>query len=155
IEKPKRRQSAAVQRKGCFLSTNKIKYPLAPSRKREDRMPLRPTRRQFLHTTATTSTTIGLAELGDFAALLPFSPARAADAQVTPARVRFSRDMGPVVRRTERTPQEQCIPTMIEQPRQGLPYRHFVAALYLAAIRAARWHGDGIHGYDHSAYVVH
>src|SRR5262249_27323300 len=42
-----------------------------------------------------------------------------------------------------------------EQLRKGLPYRHFLAALYLAAIRAARWHAGGPHGYDHSAYWVH
>lgn len=44
---------------------------------------------------------------------------------------------------------------MLEQLKQALPYRHFLAALYLAAIRAARWHGDGAHGFDHSAYWVH
>ena len=35
-----------------------------------------------------------------------------------------------------------------------MPYRQFLSALYLAAIRAAKWHG-GFHGYDHNAYVVH
>jgi hypothetical protein len=44
---------------------------------------------------------------------------------------------------------------MVEQLRKGLPYRQFLAALYLASIRAARWHGDGMHGWDHTAYVIH
>jgi hypothetical protein len=69
--------------------------------------------------------------------------------------VRFSPDVEPIVRLVEETPRERCVAAMVEQLRQGLPHRHFLAALYLAAIRAARWHGSGIHGFDHSTYVVH
>jgi hypothetical protein len=93
--------------------------------------------------------------LGDFTDLWPLGPANAEKAKVTPDLVRFGPDIEPVVQLIERTPQDQCLAAMIKQLRKGLPYRHFLAALYLAAIRAARWHGDGIHGYDHSAYVVH
>jgi hypothetical protein len=86
---------------------------------------------------------------------LPLSPANADEAKVTPDLVRFGPEIEPVVQLIEETPEDRCVALMVEQLRNGLPYRHFLAALYLAAIRAARWHGDGIHGYDHSAYVVH
>ena len=114
-------------------------------------MRLPPTRRHFLQTAATASVAAGL---GEWAKLLPLSPATAAEAKVTPDLVRFGPDIEPVVKLIEETPREKCIGVMIEQLRKGLPYRQFLAALYLAAIRAAKWHG-GIHGYDHSAYLVH
>src|SRR5262249_27910158 len=75
--------------------------------------------------------------------------------KVTPDLVRFGPEIEPVVQLIEETPEDRCVAVMVEQLRNGLPYRHFLAALYLAAIRAARWHGDGIHGYYHSAYVDH
>jgi hypothetical protein len=110
------------------------------------------TRRRFLQTATATGTVLGL---GDFAALAPLGPANADEAQVTPNLVQFSPDIEPVMRLIERTPHDQCVAAMVEQLRKGLPYRHFLAALYLASIRAARWHGDGMHGWDHNAYVVH
>ena len=73
---------------------------------------------------------------------------------MTPELVRFGPEIEPVVRLIERTPRDRCVAVMVEQLSQGLPYRHFLAALYLAAIRAAKWHG-GVHAYDHNAYVVH
>src|SRR5215207_5794450 len=106
------------------------------------------TRRRFLATAGTA------AGLGNFAALWPLGPATADEARVTPDLVRFGLDMEPVVRLIETTPEERCVAVMAEQFRNGLPFRHFLAALYLAAIRAAKWHGQ-IHGYDHNAYVVH
>ena len=110
-----------------------------------------PTRRRFLSAAACT----GVAgALGDFAALLPVAPAGAAEATVTPDLVRFGPEIESVVRLLEQTPRERCVPVMMDQMRRGLPYRHFLAALYLAAIRAAKWHG-GVHAYDHNAYVVH
>ena len=111
-----------------------------------------PTRRYFLQTALATSAAAGA---GEWASLLPLSSATADEAKVTPDLVRFGPDIEPVVKLIEETPQDKCVSAMVEQLRKGLPYRHFLAALYLAAIRAARWHGDGIHGYDHSAYVVH
>jgi hypothetical protein len=111
-----------------------------------------PTRRHFLGTAATAGAALGM---GEWAALAPLGPAHADEARVTPDLVRFGPDIEPVVKLIEETPQDRCVAVLVEQLRKGLPYRHFLAALYLAAIRAARWHGDGIHGYDHSAYVVH
>jgi hypothetical protein len=101
---------------------------------------------------ATTGAAFGL---GDLAALAPLGPAKADEAKVTPDLVRFSPEIEPVVRLIEQTPRDKCIAVMVEQLKKGLPYRYFLAALYLAAIRAARWHGDGAHGWDHNAYVVH
>jgi hypothetical protein len=109
-------------------------------------------RRRFLQTVTAAGTSLGLS---DWATLLPISPATADEATVTPDLVRFDADIEPIVKLIEQTPQEACIAAMVEQLRKGLPYRHFLAALYLAAIRASRWHGSGLHGYDHNAYVVH
>src|SRR6516225_7485588 len=103
------------------------------------------TRRQFLQGAATTGAAFGL---GDLAALAPLGPAKADEAKVTPDLVRFSPEIEPVVRLIEQTPRDKCIAVMVEQLKKGLPYRYFLAALYLAAIRAARWHGDGAHGWD-------
>src|SRR5262245_15535207 len=114
-------------------------------------MARQPTRRLFLQAAATAGTVFGL---GDLAALGPLGPASADEARVTPDLVRFGPDMEPVVRLVEETPEDRCVAVMVEQLRKGLPYRRFLAALYLAAIRAAKWHGE-IHGYDHNAYVVH
>jgi hypothetical protein len=92
--------------------------------------------------------------LSEWASFFPFSPATADEAKVSPELVRFGPDIEPIVRLIEDTPQDRCIAVIVEQFRKGLPYRHLLAALYLAAIRAAKWYA-GMHGYDHSAYVVH
>lgn len=108
------------------------------------------TRRRFLQASAA-SASLGL---GEWAGLAPLGPAHADEARVTPGLVRFGPDIELVVRLIETIPQEKCVAATVSQLRNGLPYRHFLAALYLAAIRAAKWHGE-IHAYDHSAYVVH
>jgi hypothetical protein len=122
------------------------------TRKAAITMALRPSRRGFLQAATTAGAAAGLCP---WASIAPLSPASAAQHQVAPDLVRFSPDIEPIVRLIEETPQEKCVAAMIEQLRRGLPYRNFVAALYLAAIRAARWHGSGMHAFDHSAYVVH
>src|SRR5215469_11834303 len=91
-----------------------------------------PTRRHFLQTAATA----GLG-LGEWAKLAPLSPASAAEAKVTPDLVRFSPDIEPVVRLIEQTPRANCPAMMIAQLKKGLPYRNFLAALYLANLRTA------------------
>jgi hypothetical protein len=106
-------------------------------------MPRQPTRRHFLQTTATVGAALGL---GDWSALLPLSPVTAAEATVTPDIVRFSPEIEPIVRLIEKTPREKCPAMMIEQLRKGLPYRHFLAALFLANVRA---------GEDHPLAVLH
>jgi hypothetical protein len=79
--------------------------------------------------------------------LAPLSPARADDAKVTPDLVRFSPDIEPVVRLIEDTPREKCVAMMVGQLKQGVPDRHFLAALYLANIRTGM--------VDHPLAVLH
>ncbi len=85
------------------------------------------TRRQFLHAGATADTVFGL---GEWAGLLPLSPANADEAKVTPDLVRFGPDLEPIVKLIEDTPREKCVAMMVEQLRKGVPYRIFMAALY-------------------------
>src|SRR5437867_10947928 len=107
-------------------------------------MRLPPTRRHFLQTAATASVAAGL---GEWAKLVPLSPATAAEAKVTPDLVRFSPDIEPIVRLIEETPREKCVAMMIQQLKKGLPYRNFLAALYLANIRTSM--------VDHPLAVLH
>ncbi|MBI2688300.1 MAG: hypothetical protein HYX27_18515 [Acidobacteria bacterium] len=58
-----------------------------------------------------------------------------ANAQVTPAIVRFDAEMEPLVRLIEDTPREKCAAMAKEQLRANVPYRQLMAALYLAGVR--------------------
>src|SRR5262245_13977553 len=58
-----------------------------------------------------------------------------ANAQVTPAIVRFDAEMEPLVRLIEDTPREKCAAMVKEQLRANVPYRQLMAALYLAGVR--------------------
>jgi hypothetical protein len=89
------------------------------------------TRRDFIRTSAAASV-VGLGELGR---LVPFRPATAADATVTPQDVLPTSDVEPLVRLIMDTPRENAVPVMIEQLRKGASYRRFLGALYLAALR--------------------
>jgi hypothetical protein len=106
------------------------------------RMP--PTRRHFLQRAAAGGAAVGL---GEWTKLLPLSPVSATEVKVTPDLVRFSADIEPVVRLVEATPREKCVAMMIEQLKKGLPYRNFLAALYLANIRTGT--------VDHPLAVLH
>lgn len=61
--------------------------------------------------------------------------------------IRFGPDLEPIVRLIEQTPREHCVAALVEQVRAGLPYRRFLAAVFLAAIRKENPH--------HSVYLVH
>ena len=89
------------------------------------------TRRGFFRASAAGAA----AGLGEWAGLLPLGPATAAESRVTPDLVRFGPDVEPLVRLIEEAPREKCPRLMLEQLRAGLPYRNFLAALYLANIR--------------------
>jgi hypothetical protein len=54
---------------------------------------------------------------------------------VTPDLVRFSPDIEPLVRLIEETPRAKCPAMMIGQLKKGLPYRNFLAAMFLAKVR--------------------
>ena len=88
-------------------------------------------RREFL-CAATAASSVAL---GDWSKLLPICPVSAAEVTVTPELVRFGPDIEPTVRLIEDTPREKGPAMLVEQLRQGLPYRNFLAALYLANLR--------------------
>src|SRR5579864_5846759 len=90
-----------------------------------------PTRRIFLKCAALA----GSAAVSDWSRLLEISPACAADATVTPQLVRFTPDLEPIVRLIEQTKRLDCPAMMIKQLQDGLPYRIFLAALFLANLR--------------------
>jgi hypothetical protein len=90
-----------------------------------------------------TSGVAAVAALGDFGRLLPLSPVKAEDLQVTPEIVQFTPDIEPVVQLIEATPREKCFEMMLGQLHAGLPYRRFVAAVFLAGIRNVRPHPLG------------
>ena len=98
------------------------------------------TRRRFLQTAA------GAASLG-LPVVPPLGELAAFGAAPPPATMRFGPDIEPVVRLIEDTPRDNCIAMMIDQLKKGLPYRNFLAALYLANIRTGL--------VDHPLAVLH
>lgn len=107
-------------------------------------------RRRFLKATAGTGL---LGSLGEWQALAPFSPATAAEAEVTPEIVRLRPEIEPMVRLIEETPRDKCLEMAIEQLRGGLPYRQFLAALFLAGIRNVNPQPPGFK--FHCVFVIH
>jgi hypothetical protein len=95
-------------------------------------MPSPRTRRHFLQPTASAAEGLGL---GEWAELASLSPATTAEATVTPDLVRFGPDIEPVVRLIEETPRAKRPAMMIGQLWKVLPYRIFLAALFLANLR--------------------
>jgi hypothetical protein len=115
----------------------------------EDTIMFTRTRREFLQSAAA-GAVLGLSDLRAF---LPLSPANADDAKVTPELVRLSGDIEPIVRLIEETPRDKCLPVMVEQLRGGLPYRQFLAALFLAGIRNVNPQPVGFK--LHCVFVIH
>ena len=89
-------------------------------------------RRDFL---ARTGELTALGSLPVAALVQAGSPVTAAEATVTPDIVQLTPDIEPIVRLIEQTPREKCFAMLGEQLRNGLPYRRFLAALFLAGIR--------------------
>ena len=87
-----------------------------------------PTRRQLLTRLAGYSIAPGLC-LGTGRSQSARAGAQEQD-QVT-----LREDIRPLVQLIENTPRERCFEQIAEQLRRGLPYRDFLAALYLAGIR--------------------
>ena len=94
-------------------------------------------RRAFLKTVGVAGAAAGLGDWGKLGAL---SPASATDAGVTPDLVRFHPELEPLVRLIEITPRAQCPAMMIEKLRDGLPFRNFLAALFLVNLRNGGMH---------------
>jgi hypothetical protein len=75
---------------------------------------------------------------------VPFIPRARAGENDEP--IRFGSDLEPIVRLIEETPRDKCVAALAQQLRAGLPYRRFVAAVFLAALRKQNSH--------HSVYLV-
>jgi hypothetical protein len=75
---------------------------------------------------------------------LPGLPSIFADGADAPVErwkgIRFGSDLDPIVRLIEEKPRDKCVAALVEQVRAGLPYRRFLAAIFLAAIRARGGH---------------
>lgn len=97
------------------------------------------TRRRFLQAAAVSGAGLsGVPSLGR---------ARAGENRSAPEPIRFGPDLEPIVRLIEDTPRKNCIAALVGQLRAGLPYRRFLAAVFLAALRKQNSH--------HSVYLVH
>jgi TAT (twin-arginine translocation) pathway signal sequence len=99
-----------------------------------------PSRRDFLKSSATAGFVLGTAAP---TLLSTLAPRARGEAEVTPELVHLTPDVEPIVRLIEETPREKCVELMVEQLRRGLPYRNFLAALFLAGVRNVSPHPVG------------
>jgi hypothetical protein len=76
-----------------------------------------------------------LATLGDLGLLARLPPVSAAQARVTPHRVRLRAEIEPLVQLLEDTPRERVLEALAARIRAGLTYPEVVAALLLAGVR--------------------
>jgi hypothetical protein len=98
------------------------------------------TRRDFLRSSATAGFVLGTATPSLLSTL---APRARGEAEVTPELVHLTPDVEPIVRLIEETPREKCVELMVDQLQQGLPYRSFLAALFLAGVRNVMPHPVG------------
>jgi hypothetical protein len=94
---------------------------------RSDRLP----RRRFIGVSAAGA----LATLGELSFLAHLPPVSAAQARVTPPRVRLRPEIEPLVGLLEDTPRERVLEVLAARIRAGLAYPDVVAALLLAGVR--------------------
>lgn len=109
-----------------------------------------PSRRRFLQTSA--GFAIGHT-IGSRIQLSGFSAAVAQDAQLTSDMVRLHPEVEPLVRIIEDTPRERAFEAVADQLRGGVPYRTFLAALYLAGIRNVNPQPPGFK--FHCVFMIH
>ena len=102
-------------------------------------------RRQFLQSAATASTTLSLGEWGS---LRDISCVSDKDATVAPDLIGYDREIAALAHLMEETPREKCVELMMERFRGGMTYRQFLAALYQAGVTAQTQYGG------HSAFAV-
>src|SRR5262245_7526211 len=121
-----------LKRVGPCSNRNRSGIRFTPIDSGKSAMTREPSRRHFLRATATAGAALSLGEWGG---LLPLTPATAAETKVTPDLLRYSSDIEPIVRLIEETPRAKCPEMMIEQLQGGLPYRQFLAAMFLAGLR--------------------
>src|SRR5262245_42660172 len=63
-------------------------------------------------------------------------------AEPPPEKVRFGKDLEPVVRLIEETPREKCVAVFVNELRRGLSYRRFLAAAFFAGVRKKHSHHE-------------
>jgi hypothetical protein len=97
-------------------------------------------RREFLKSSASAGFVLGTAAPGLLSAL---APRARGEAEVTPDLVHLTPDVEPIVRLIEETPREKCFELAVDQLKGGLPYRNFLAALFLAGVRDVMPHPVG------------
>lgn len=90
------------------------------------------TRRDFVANTVKAG---ALAGLGDFAFLQNLAPVSAADAKVSPTKVRLNPDIEPLVRLLEDTDREDLLGVVAGRIRRGTSYQQLLTALFLAGVR--------------------
>lgn len=110
----------------------------------------RENRRQFLYTTAASSALVSTAGLER---LLAISPRKEAGFSVATDLIKYRTEIEPFVKLIEDTPRGKCFDAIVDQINSGLPYRHLMAALFLAGIRNV----DSAHvgGNLHTVFMVH
>ncbi len=92
----------------------------------------------------------GAAVCGAAGSLIPLTRS---DAQVTPEVVALRPEMEPLVRLIENTPREKCAEMAVEQFRNGVSYRQFLGALFLAGVRNVNPRPPGFA--MHCVFVIH
>jgi hypothetical protein len=112
----------------------------APSNPFARRSEIMPNRRNFLKSSATAGIVLGTTGP---TLLSTLAPRARGEAEVTPELVHLTPDVEPIVRLIEETPREKCVELMVEQLQRGLPYRNFLAALFLAGVRNVMPHPVG------------
>src|ERR1700733_6170152 len=114
---------------------------LAPSDPFARRSGTMSSRREFLKSSATAGFVLG--GTGASGLLRPLPPGVRGEAGVTPELVPLTPDVEPIVRLIEETPRDKCFELIVGQLQQGLPYRNFLAALFLAGVRNVSPHPVG------------
>ena len=104
-------------------------------------------RRRFLHGTT------GAVLAGSMAASWPFPAVHAQETKLEPGRVRFTPEIEPIVRLIERTPRAEAIEVLAHRVRNGLSYKNFLAALFLAGIRNVNPQPPGFK--FHCVFIIH
>ena len=107
-----------------------------------------PSRRDFIRASTVAGLWSCFGDLPEF-----WNPVSAAETEVSADLVRLHPAIEPIVQLIEKTPRDQCFEMMVEQLRKGLPYRQFLAALFLAGIRNVNPQPPGFK--FHCVFVIH
>jgi hypothetical protein len=103
-------------------------------------------RRRFLHGVSGAALAGSVGGFG-----LPLVHAQ--DAELEPGRVQFTPAIEPIVRLIEETPREEAIEVLAHRIKNGLGYKDFLAALFLAGIRNVSPQPPGFK--FHCVFIIH